>query len=67
LRLARARDIAVTPDNIECQIVPLRNWDAIHFTFTDEEVEKLAEMEHDRWWHEKLAERGPCRGRSHRW
>lgn len=26
------------------------------FTFTDEEVEELAEMEHDRWWHEKLAE-----------
>jgi hypothetical protein len=27
--------------------VPLFDWAAIDFTFTDEEVEKLAEMEHD--------------------
>jgi len=53
---AQARAIAVKVNNIGCQIVPLRDWDAIDFTFTHEEVEKLAEMEHDRWWHEKLAD-----------
>jgi hypothetical protein len=35
--------------------MPLRDWGAIDFTFTDEEVEKLAEMEHRRWWDERSA------------
>jgi TrkA-N domain/RyR domain len=53
---AQARDIAVKLDNIGCHIVPLRDWGAIDFTFTHDEVDKLAEMEHDRWWYEKLAD-----------
>ena len=52
----QARHIAVKLNDIGCQIVPLRDWGAIDFTFTDEEVEKLAEMEHDRWWDEKRAD-----------
>jgi TrkA-N domain/RyR domain len=53
---SQARDIAVKLEGLGCQIVPLRDWDAIDFTFTHEEVEKLAGMEHDRWWHEKIAD-----------
>ena len=53
---SQARNIAVKLDSIGWQIVPLRDWDAIDFAFAHEEVEKLAEMEHDRWWHEKLAD-----------
>jgi hypothetical protein len=53
---SQARHIAVKLNDIGCQIVPLRDWGAIDFTFTDEEVEKLAEMEHDRWWDEKRAD-----------
>jgi hypothetical protein len=52
---SQARHIAVKLNEVECQIVPLRDWGAIDFTFTDEEVEKLAEMEHRRWWDERSA------------
>lgn len=50
---SQARHIAVKLNEVGCQIVPLRDWGAIDFTFTDEEVEKLAEMEHTRWWDER--------------
>jgi hypothetical protein len=53
---SQARHIAVKLSEIGCQIVPLRDWGAIDFTFTHEEVEKLAEMEHHRWYDEKLAD-----------
>ena len=53
---SQARHIAVKLNDIGCQIVPLRDWGAVDFTFTDEEVEKLAEMEHDRWRDERRAD-----------
>jgi hypothetical protein len=53
---SQARHIAVKLNEIRCQIVPLRDWGAIDFTFTDEEIEKLAEMEHERWWDERRAD-----------
>jgi hypothetical protein len=53
---SQARDIAVKLDGRGCQIVPLRDWDAIDFTFTHEEVEHLAEIEHQRWLQQKRAD-----------
>jgi hypothetical protein len=35
-----------------CGIAPLTDWEAESFRFTDQEVELLAEMEHDRWMEE---------------
>lgn len=52
---AQARAIAVKLDSIKCALAPLQNWDATKdFTFTDEELEKLAIDEHNRWWRERL-------------
>jgi hypothetical protein len=50
---SQARHIAVKLTEVECQIVRLRDWGAIDFTFTNEEVEKLAEVEHAWWWNER--------------
>jgi hypothetical protein len=52
---AQARDIAVNLRSIGCAIAPLRDWDAQDFTFSDEEVERLAIAEHDRWLRERIA------------
>jgi hypothetical protein len=46
---AQARDIAAKLRTIGCEIGPLRAWRAADFEFTDEEVETLAKMEHERW------------------
>jgi hypothetical protein len=54
---SQARHIAVKLKEIGYQIVPLCDWKATDFTFTSEEIEKLAEMEHDRWWEERRADR----------
>ncbi|MGO9354128.1 MAG: NAD-binding protein [Mycobacterium sp.] len=52
---AQARAIAVKLHSIHCAMAPLQNWDATKdFTFTEEELEKLAIDEHDRWWRERL-------------
>jgi voltage-gated potassium channel Kch len=51
---AHARHIAVKLRSIGCEIAPLRDWGASDFTFTDEEVEKLAVLEHDRWVEERI-------------
>ncbi len=53
---AQARHIAVKLRTIHCAMAPLRDWDAKDFTFTQEEVEKLARDEHDRWWSERSAD-----------
>lgn len=53
---SQARDIAVKLDGLGYQIVPLRDWNAVEFTFTHDEVEHLAEMEHQRWWRQKAAD-----------
>jgi voltage-gated potassium channel Kch len=51
---AHARAIAGKLHSIHCAVAPLQNWDATKdFKFTEEEVEKLAIMEHNRWWHER--------------
>jgi voltage-gated potassium channel Kch len=52
---AQARAIASKLDSIDCAVAPLQNWDSTKdFKFSDEELEKLAIDEHNRWWHERL-------------
>ena len=51
---AQARHIAVKLASIGCAIAPLRDWGASDFAFSDEEVERLAVAEHDRWISERL-------------
>ena len=52
---AQARDIPAKLHSIGCAIAPMRDWaTATQFTFTDEEVEKLAVAEHNRWIRERI-------------
>ena len=53
---SQARHIAVKLAEIGCEMVPLHDWAAMDFTFDDDEVERLAKMEHDRWWNERRAD-----------
>lgn len=41
---------------IHCGIAPLVDWDAGSFEFTPPEIERMAEMEHERWMSERLLE-----------
>lgn len=52
---SQARHIAVKLAEIGYEIVPLRDWEAADFTFEDDEVDTLGEMEHERWWNERRA------------
>jgi len=51
----QADHIAAKLDAVGCSLAPFRDWDAELFRFTPEEVEKLARMEHQRWWDERIA------------
>jgi hypothetical protein len=51
-----ARDIPVKLRMVGCDIAPLHDQDAKDFTFTDEEVERLASAEHVRWIRERIAD-----------
>ncbi len=51
---AQARDIAVKLRAVGSDIAPLRDWDAMDFRFTAEEIETIARMEHDRWMRERI-------------
>ena len=53
---AHAREIAAKLNSIGCQITPLRDWGTEEFAFAPDEVEKLALVEHNRWWKEKIAD-----------
>jgi hypothetical protein len=53
----QARDIGAKLQSIDCAIAPLRDWDAKDFEFTEQEVEKLAIDEHQRWWDERRRQR----------
>lgn len=44
-----AADIGRKLGEVDCILVPLVDWDDEVFEFTPEEIEKLAELEHDRW------------------
>jgi len=34
---------------VECYLAPFRDWNAVEFSFTDPEIELMAQMEHERW------------------
>lgn len=52
----QADDAARKLAAVGCGIEPLTDWDAAEaFTFSAEEVEKLSEMEHERWMEERRA------------
>ena len=53
---AQARHIAVKLRMVGYAVAPLRDWNAEHFKFSDDEVEILAEAEHDRWNRERIAD-----------
>ncbi len=49
----QAAHIETKLNAIGCGIEPLQDWDAAFFGFQPEEIELLAEMEHERWLDEK--------------
>src|SRR4030042_6296437 len=51
-----AEHIRVKLDAIGCDIAITTDWDTPRFEFTPEEVELLAQMEHERWVEEKLSD-----------
>jgi voltage-gated potassium channel Kch len=62
----QARDIARKLAVVGCEVAAWTDWDAAPVVFTDEEVERLARLEHDRWMQEKLDdgwEAGPIEDR----
>ena len=52
----QARDIPVKLGMVGCDIAPLRGQVARDFSFTDEEIETLAEAEHVRWMRDRIAD-----------
>ena len=52
----QADHIGVKLKAVGCEIAPLNDWDAELFEFTPEEIELLAEMEHERWDEERKLE-----------
>jgi voltage-gated potassium channel Kch len=51
----QADDIATKLKTIGCAIVPLTDWEADRFAFSQGEIEKMAQMEHERWVQEKVS------------
>jgi hypothetical protein len=52
----QAGHIGVKLRTVGCGLAPLTDWDAESFQFTQEEVELLAQMEHERWVAERRRE-----------
>jgi voltage-gated potassium channel Kch len=52
----QADHIGIKLQSIGCDIAPLTRWETAPFLFTPEEVEQLAEMEHERWKKEREAQ-----------
>jgi siroheme synthase (precorrin-2 oxidase/ferrochelatase) len=51
----QAAHVGAKLDAVGVGLVPLTDWDVVPTEFTDDEVEHLAVMEHDRWWQEREA------------
>jgi voltage-gated potassium channel Kch len=52
----QADHIGLKLQTIGCDIAPLTEWNARSFSFTPEEVEKMARLEHERWVAERQSE-----------
>ncbi len=52
---AQAAHVGAKLDAVGCGLVPLEDVDCSWFTFTRDEIERLAEMEHERWVVERRA------------
>lgn len=52
----QAAHVGTKLDAVGCEIEPWTDWDREPVVFTKEEVESLAEMEHERWCGERRAE-----------
>lgn len=52
----QAAHIGVKLAVIGCGVAPLRDWDADRLTFTEAEIERLAELEHRRWVEQRLGD-----------
>jgi hypothetical protein len=49
----QAAHVGAKLDAVGVGLVPLLDWDTVPTEFTTEEIERLAVMEHDRWWRER--------------
>lgn len=52
----QAEGIMKKLDAIGCDIMPMTDWEAPHFSFSPAEIESLAEMEHARWMDDMISE-----------
>jgi hypothetical protein len=52
----QADDVGKKLKKVQCDAKPLTDWDAELFEFTPEEIEILAQMEHERWLNERRRE-----------
>jgi hypothetical protein len=52
---AQARHVSVKLAAVDCGVRPLNDWKSALVEFSPAEVERLAELEHDRWNEERLA------------
>src|SRR5262245_39295513 len=50
---SQAAHISEKVKAVQCDILPLTDWDAATLTFTEPEIERLAQMEHERWMLER--------------
>jgi hypothetical protein len=60
---AQSRDLALKLHDLGCGLRPLEAWDGTLVEFTADEVERLAEAEHERWNRDRKARgwrSGPC-------
>jgi hypothetical protein len=48
-----ADHICIKVEAINCYLTPLKDWDASDFVFTEQEVNLMASMEHERWFQEQ--------------
>jgi len=51
---AQAAHVGIKLAAVGCELSPLTAWDAEHFTFVPSELEKLAQMEHERFVEERI-------------